>query len=171
MKCPFGYSKSRSSTSAKPSFLHSAFDGPFATDGNACTKAVRAVRARRFDRLRSRRAGDPAPLERREHGPADLPHLLPAPLTLPGNTDRAGGLAAVVVDDLEDAAGVRAHLLVASLAHGDLLGRLGTAQVLHHRRVAEKHLEQRAVGWAPRHERDLDHAPERRHRHAAVRRS
>lgn len=33
---PGGYSKSHSPTSEKPTFLHTAFDGPLATDGNAC---------------------------------------------------------------------------------------------------------------------------------------
>ncbi len=98
--------------------------------------------ARRFDGEPSRRRGHAPALRGGQHRPADLVDLLAPPLAVPV-ADPAEVLT--VGDDLQ-AAGVG---LVALLPRGDLLLRLGPAEVLHHRRVADQRLQQRQVAGAP----------------------
>src|SRR4051794_12546648 len=67
-------------------------------------EAVLALGAGAADRQARRLAGDPAALELRQHRPAGLPDGLVAPVLLPV-ADRAGALAARLVDDLEHPTG------------------------------------------------------------------
>src|SRR5205823_2627285 len=121
-------------------------------------EAVPLLRARMRDRLEGCRSRDSPALEVRHHGPADLVDLLTLPFAVPV-ADPADSFAAGLVDDLEL---LRARLLVASLALGDLLRTLRPPEMLHHRRVAKTLLEQRDVAFPPRLETDAHGAALRR---------
>ena len=82
---------------------------------------------------------------RREHGPAHLADRLVAPGPLPAPTQPTPSpvAASTILNDPSRAP-------VARLALGDLLRRLGAAEVRHHRRVPDEPLQQRQVVLAPR---------------------
>src|SRR6266853_2262089 len=88
------------------------------------------------NRLRGSGGCHAAPLECRQHRPADLVNVLVTPVVRPA-ADRADTVAARIVHDLEHPAGAGlAELLKPEMALGDLVGALRPAEVGHHHRIA-----------------------------------
>src|SRR5947207_5334945 len=112
--------------------------------------AVLSLPSGQVDRLLGRFARYAAALELRQHRPAGLVDGHVPPVLLPV-ADRAGGLAARLVHDLEHPARPgAADPLVAALALGELLLALRPAEVLGHGRIAHEPAEQGKVALAPR---------------------
>src|SRR6478672_5820568 len=88
-------------------------------------EAAAALGAGCRDRLHGGGGGDPAPLETGDHRPADLVHLVAAPLAIPV-ADPSGRLASVADDDPELP---RAGLAVSRVAAPDLFRALRPTQM------------------------------------------
>src|SRR5262245_44307019 len=147
MKCPFGNSNSRASSSSKPSLRQIAFDGALSTFGKACMKRCLLSRLARLTAFAVAATAMPRPLELGYDHPTDLVDVLITPVLGPV-ADRADTGTARRVDDLEHAVAAL-EPLVAALTLAQLLRRLGSAQVLGHARVPHQALEQRQVAAAP----------------------